>query len=285
MMSIARFGLAFIVLAPGMPVAASTFGVTTQYFVKTTGPDEVTHTLNETLQPAAPVQHVATSGNFGVPFRAFVDLQTRAFYGTLGFQGRGRADQPIGENGTISVAQCLFSCAPLVQFFDEIVVRSSMFAPGSMVNLAVQFNLIASANFTQTLPDSASFANAGGFYQVDNSTHSAPTSNALITLGTGVFSTSQSITARLGDRLQIRGGLFGNGQAGSLSAAGPSTFDFFASGAYFIQPQPGVFLQSASGHSYYSNSVPEPASWVLLIAGFGMIGALARRLGVRPVVD
>lgn len=48
-------------------------------------------------------------------------------------------------------------------------------------------------------------------------------------------------------------------------------------------PIAGALANSASGQNYnvafapYSGAVPEPASWAMLIAGFGLVGAAARR--------
>ena len=41
----------------------------------------------------------------------------------------------------------------------------------------------------------------------------------------------------------------------------------------------GIYYNDSTGVNYTLTSVPEPASWALMIVGFGMVGAAARRRG------
>jgi hypothetical protein len=57
-----------------------------------------------------------------------------------------------------------------------------------------------------------------------------------------------------------------------------------------LDPVAGAVVNSLSGQNYniayapFSGAVPEPASWALLIAGFGLVGAVARRSrALRPL--
>ena len=43
------------------------------------------------------------------------------------------------------------------------------------------------------------------------------------------------------------------------------------------QPDPGSFPACAIGEVAFGGPVPEPESWIMLIAGFGLVGAVARR--------
>jgi PEP-CTERM motif len=63
--------------------------------------------------------------------------------------------------------------------------------------------------------------------------------------------------------------------------AGTVEMDFLHTGTFGIQTDPGVSFTSDSGVFLGSGltpgAVPEPASWALMIAGFGLVGSAVRR--------
>jgi len=98
------------------------------------------------------------------------------------------------------------------------------------------------------------------------------------------------LSTHVGDVLPISAFFQVYGQA----IAGPDTYlnDFGnfidarnTTALWFGDLPQGVVLTSASGHNYAldprlpvsSGAVPEPAAWALMIAGFGLVGAMARR--------
>jgi PEP-CTERM motif len=59
---------------------------------------------------------------------------------------------------------------------------------------------------------------------------------------------------------------------------GAFTFDSFTNHVVIdILDQPATLDSSSFNYSLVSNAVPEPASWALMIAGFGLVGSAARR--------
>jgi hypothetical protein len=73
----------------------------------------------------------------------------------------------------------------------------------------------------------------------------------------------------------------------SISVGGPGTLRDGTGYAYvdpFIQVAPGVtgFTINSNGPPMTLGGVPEPSSWAMLIAGFGLIGAAARRRRSMP---
>ncbi len=64
----------------------------------------------------------------------------------------------------------------------------------------------------------------------------------------------------------------------SPSGAGSSGFDVFNTAhSYLTVLTPGASVNAFSGHNYALPAVPEPASWALMIIGFGSIGGRLRR--------
>ena len=111
---------------------------------------------------------------------------------------------------------------------------------------------------------------------------SCPTFNQV--LGTGAGQTIQanltgSFTFTYGQSFYLIG-LLGTGVMNNGSSISPATttFDFSHTGLLnqIVLPQ-GASLSDASGASYNIAAVPEPAEWLTLVAGLGLVGWANRR--------
>jgi hypothetical protein len=49
--------------------------------------------------------------------------------------------------------------------------------------------------------------------------------------------------------------------------------------------QPYTYPSKSGGQSFASGSVPEPATWVMMIGGFAFAGAMLRRSRQRPAME
>lgn len=91
---------------------------------------------------------------------------------------------------------------------------------------------------------------------------------------------SNSVGVYAGGSSSILTGPTGTSQAfgGSIALGAGGTIDFRTN-------RNGFYLYDSTGLSAtVTNSVPEPASWALLIAGFGLTGGAMRRRRQHPVV-
>ena len=82
----------------------------------------------------------------------------------------------------------------------------------------------------------------------------------------------------LGSVSQNEGTVFGQGATLSLTLAGIQSVRFYSNSGTV------GFDNIEFGALSAVNAVPEPASWALMIAGFGLAGAAARRRRERPAV-
>lgn len=110
------------------------------------------------------------------------------------------------------------------------------------------------------------------------------------TLGVGrnVFNLEFDVFANrkfdLRESLSVASGVY-NFRGGLISGASDVNA-FNTARAYLTVLTPGASLVSASGHDYalpVVGGVPEPASWALMLAGFGMIGFTLRTRS-KPIV-
>lgn len=109
-----------------------------------------------------------------------------------------------------------------------------------------------------------------------------PTFNQILGTGTGQAiqaNPTGSFSFTYGQPFYLVG-LLGAGvsQNFSTATAAPTTFDFSNTGLLnqIVLPQ-GATLSDASGTTYNVAAVPEPAEWLTLVAGLGLIGLVALR--------
>jgi len=101
----------------------------------------------------------------------------------------------------------------------------------------------------------------------------------------GDFGAGSTLVARLdGDNSSIAEGRFGRVQlvfqTGSSGGAigGPLGIAFAGTGGK------GAAIDNVRLEAFALNAVPEPATWAMMIAGFGLVGAAARRRGQLQLV-
>jgi hypothetical protein len=93
-----------------------------------------------------------------------------------------------------------------------------------------------------------------------------------------------SVGAALGVTADNRAGFFTDTSGGVANWGGLSETHIDAShtARIFLDPiTPGIALRAQSGHDYSISAVPEPASWLMLLAGMATVGAALRRRTVR----
>jgi len=102
-----------------------------------------------------------------------------------------------------------------------------------------------------------------------------------VTHGTDAGVDSFTALVPVGQRIRLEGSLFAYGSADSGSAIAPTSFSVAdLTTLNFDAITPGLDLVTASGHDYsQTGGVPEPATWALLLLGFGGVGAVLRRAG------
>ena len=72
------------------------------------------------------------------------------------------------------------------------------------------------------------------------------------------------------DSYIVKGGVF-------TSIAAPGAYTTEVLGLDNADDVTGVYLDNSGVHGFIAEAVPEPASWALMIVGFGMLGAMGRR--------
>jgi len=93
----------------------------------------------------------------------------------------------------------------------------------------------------------------------------------------GDFGVNQVVDVEVGDQLTIQGFLFASGHADSGNADGFSSFSVQGNSTLGVSNvSPGVTLQAESGGNYLVSTVPEPATWALLMVA-GLAGIAGRR--------
>ncbi|MEI6418566.1 MAG: PEPxxWA-CTERM sorting domain-containing protein [Sphingomonadales bacterium] len=275
-----RLLLAMILSAVPIKATASSFGLTSQYRIESGGPASSTSSLDETLDVFGVYRSpFASAYNPQTGSSAFAKLDTVQFQDSLYVRGEGWAypqiSPPLGAYARIS---SFYQGGPLLRSYDTITVTSSTLPIGTEVELRLvsKFNFVG-ANYQQTAPDTGSFASVRAEMRIDNLFNPDPQAGLLLDFG--AFSTPgpvfHSFRTRIGDEILVAASMFGEGQAASFQAGGTSHFFFAAGYRYSFLYVPNVRLVSASNGNYAT--VPEPGAWMLLLAGFGMIGALARR--------
>ena len=80
----------------------------------------------------------------------------------------------------------------------------------------------------------------------------------------------------------ISGALFEGGTCGLATSVDPSAGATSCTNSSFGEI--GVDTRVAAFSSFINSAIPEPASWVMMVAGFGLIGAAARRHGRASII-
>ncbi|MDB5680922.1 MAG: hypothetical protein JWO16_727 [Sphingomonas bacterium] len=154
-------------------------------------------------------------------------------------------------------------------------------ATGGAVNMTTVIGYASDGTNNAVQQGGAFFFNGGDNTDLSNYSVYKDWNNA-----TGVFDTIVSATlaiptgeSRLGYRLVL-----------SLDCSQPaSVCDFGNTSKFGFDPIPtGLTVSSASGvfltTPAASGAVPEPATWAMMLIGFGMIGATVRQRGRRPAL-
>jgi hypothetical protein len=256
------FGAAF---APS--AAADTFGLTDELVVDAGGLNQVFVQIGPVKTPA-PLVVFGTANHTGVlgetsSSTGFVSSD----YGVLQVSGSGQAapgcQAGIGCNGIQSRVISVSGDEPLAAFKDRVTVTSADGTP-MIVTFTLRLTGTATTHSEPGGPPSdastASFSdtlrfNDGSFnFQLDQN-------------GPGSVTTIHSVVLASGDAFDISDGLFGEGQASSDFAFGPSDFAFSGDSTLCIDVEGGS-LTSDSGSTYCSSApvsdTPEPATFALV---------------------
>jgi len=92
--------------------------------------------------------------------------------------------------------------------------------------------------------------------------------DSLVPPYTGVF---------VGDHASVAASDYALNYSGSFTLAAGAKLDFITEDYYPYDNAGGVALKIVRADAGSSNAVPEPATWSLMIAGFGLAGAALRR--------
>ena len=89
---------------------------------------------------------------------------------------------------------------------------------------------------------------------------------------------SVSLAVRDGGASLLQLGSLGNGASGNDQVRlSPGSYEFRIADAFAPQAAAGQSSGLSSQYSFAIRAVPEPATWALMVAGFGAIGVAARR--------
>lgn len=95
------------------------------------------------------------------------------------------------------------------------------------------------------------------------------------------YSKSTLVTTFVGAQLSLEGGLLMDAVTQSLNCGGCSpsyTVDASHTANYYLDPvTPGVSYTTASGYTYFTPSVPEPATITMLGTGFVSVAGFLRK--------
>ena len=196
-----------------------------------------------------------------------------------GGSGTGTATLKASLNGTTDVG------APDGAAF--YVLGTSAVNPMTLTSSTISFNSVSLPLSVDTsqLTTVASYAvgtQGAATACTSQLGNTCPTFNQILGTGTG-----QAIQANLAGNLSFTYGqsfylvgllTTGAGQNFSTATPATTTFDFSNTGLLnqIVLPQ-GAILSDASGTIYNVAAVPEPAEWLTLVAGLGLVGLVARR--------
>jgi len=186
----------------------------------------------------------------------------------VGGQGAGSEFRPYIGGGTVGYFQ------------DVLTVGSNSLAVGTPVSLTFDLQFSGAASFVNSSNGCAcdySSASISTQFQESDARTSDSSANFSIVEGAGTFGVNQVVDVEVGDQLTIQGFLFASGHADSGNADGFSSFSVQGNSTLGVSNvSPGVTLQAESGGNYLVSTVPEPATWALLMVA-GLAGIAGRR--------
>ena len=231
------------------------------------------------LSLAAAVAHLSATdptktNNFAVPYGeaqalGMLPAKMTLAAGSIGFKAGTIFDfNPVG-----GISAGAYDFQGLAQHeIDEVLGRITGLHSGA-VQFATPFDLFRYAgngvhNFSYL--SSAYFSVNGGLSKLGNFNYS----------GGG----DRSDWLTLATSNDIQNAYFSTGKALSISASDLTALDILGWGSFATSQLTGVPLSFDSGTSMGNASVPEPAVWAMLLWGFGLVGASARRRRAYAVV-
>lgn len=266
------------------PAAASStnYGLDTQLYVQATAGNQDTKAGDTGfVQGTGPLTLSYTanaSGSAGL--NAWASGSATSDYGALDVSGSGAAF-PSQGSGAESRVIPFFGGAPDAFFRDQIFVQSSTLAPGALVSLTFSMDYTGAASFQNESPGSyISSASISSLFTLTDLNNNASSASFNVGHDLGTFHDSRTVTVAVGDDLQITGAIYGQGEAASFDAGGPSSFSFSdPMSIHIVDFTPGLDLSTASGHSYLApqGGVPEPAAWAMMCLGLLATGSALRR--------
>ncbi len=225
-------------------------------------------------------------GSFTTAAEASAGYDLHVAQGDLGFMfhaqaGASRRDDPVAYADAGSFAR--------LGFDDEIEVASSTMPIGA--DVVIRFSGVVSATATLPPPETqmstsldveALFSLMGPAIFESRSLCRGNTQSACDVMFDGDSTSFSSIVnARVGDVLTLSGSLSGflflqtAPREGSLGAGGRGTLEVVD--RTFLTPLTGGVSLVAAGGTNYAAPIPEPATWVLMIAGMGLVAGVRKR--------
>jgi hypothetical protein len=230
-----------------------------------------------------------SNGNRETQTAPYAWIKSRAAFGSLG--GAAESNLPVGFGGQVLADMAL-------GWSDVFTVRSNTLE--SNLPVSVRFTAVVDLHNISILTSSDQFFSPEAFSGIQYQGYAGNAglqlcSDALLfacqgssqlstglALGRNILSRDHvfrvDVPMSVGDTLSLYTGGLSNNQGNQSAFASVDAFN--TARTYVEVLTPGAFLETASGHNYalpLISAVPEPATWSMMIAGFGLIGGTMRR--------